>query len=104
MESQEQSERQICRAIVLGREGTEVLLKIPGPGFAFPAVEVPRWERLAENLTAALKRDCGCDAVCLFSPNHSSEDRDSNGKHYEVMECLREGGRKDETVPWRFKE
>ena len=100
MESQEQSERQICRAIVLGREGTEVLLKIPGPGFAFPAVEVPRWERLAENLTAALKRDCGCDAVCLFSPNHSSEDRDSNGKHYEVMECLREVGRKDETV-WK---
>ena len=100
MESQEQSERQICRAIVLGREGTEVLLKIPGPGFAFPAVEVPRWERWAENVTAALKRDCGCDAVCLFSPNHSSEDRDSNGKHYEVMECLREGGRKDETV-WK---
>ena len=100
MESQEQSERQICRAIVLGREGTEVLLKIPGPGFAFPVVEVPRWERLAENLTAALKRDCGCDAVCLFSPNHSSEDRDSNGKHYEVMECLREVGRKDETV-WK---
>ena len=65
MESQEQSERQICRAIVLGREGTEVLLKIPGPGFAFPAVEVPRWERWAENVTAALKRDCGCDAVCL---------------------------------------
>lgn len=100
MEPQEQSERQICLAIVLGREGTEVLLKIPGPGFAFPAVEVPRWERLAENLTATLKRDCGCDAVCLFSPNHSSEDRDSNGKHYEVMECLREGGRKDETV-WK---
>jgi hypothetical protein len=100
VESQEQSERQICRVIVLGHEGTEVLLKIPGPGFAFPAVEVPRWERLAENLTAALKRDCGCDAVCLFSPNHSSEDRDSNGKHYEVMECLCEGGRKEETV-WK---
>ena len=49
---------------------------------------------------AAVKRDCGCDAVCLFSPNHSSEDRDSNGQHYEVMECLREGGRKDETV-WK---
>lgn len=100
MESQEQSERQTCRAIVLGREGTEVLLKISGPGFAFPAVEVPRWERLAKNLTAALKRDCDCDAVCLFSPNHSSEGRDSDDKHYEVMECLHEGGRTDETV-WK---
>ena len=35
MESQEQSESQICRVIVLGREGTEVLLKIPEAGFAF---------------------------------------------------------------------
>jgi len=100
MESQKQSERQICRVIVFGRDGTEVLLKISGPGFAFPAIEIPRWERLAENLTAALKRDCGCDALCLFSPNHASEDRDANGKHYEVMECLREGRRKDETV-WK---
>ena len=104
MESQEQSERQICRVIVLGRDGNEVLLKISEPGFAFPAVEIPRWERLAENLTAALKRDCGCDAVCLFTPNHSSADGLSPGEHYEVMECLHEGGRKDETVwkPIRF--
>ena len=104
MESQEQSEHETCRAIVLGRDGAEVLLKIAEPGFAFPAVEIPRWERLAENLTAALRREWGCDAVCLFTPDRSSEDGDSNGKHYEVMECWREGGRKDETVwkPIRF--
>jgi hypothetical protein len=100
VESQEQSEREICRVIVLGRDGAEVLLKSAELGFAFPAVEVPRWERLAENLTAALRRDWGCDAVCLFTPNHSSEDRDSNGKHYEVMECWHFGGRKGETV-WK---
>jgi Phosphotransferase enzyme family len=100
VESQEQSEREMCRVIVLGRDGNEVLLKITEPGFAFPAVEIPRWERLAEHLTAALRRDWGCDAVCLFTPNHSSEDGNSNGKHYEVTECWHEGGRKDETV-WR---
>jgi hypothetical protein len=100
VESQEQSEREMCRVIVLGRDGTEVLLKIAEPGFAFPAVEIPRWERLAEHLTAALRRDWGCDAVCLFTSNHSSEDGDSNGKHYEVTECWRDGGRKDETV-WK---
>ena len=59
MESQEQSERETCRVIVLGRDGTEVLLKIAEPGFAFPAVEIPRWERLAENLTAAVKKRLG---------------------------------------------
>ena len=86
--------------IVLGPDRTEVLLKIAEPGFAFPAVEIPRWERLAENLTAAVKEDWGCDAVCLFTPNYSPEDGNLSGQHYEVMECWRDGANKDETV-WK---
>jgi Phosphotransferase enzyme family len=100
VESQEQFEPDICRVIVLGRDGTEVLLKTAEPGFAFPALRIPRWERLAENLTAALKRDWGCDTICLFTPNHSSADGHSEDEHYEVMECWRAGGRKDETI-WK---
>ena len=100
MESHEQSESEACRAIVFGRDGTEVLLKIAESGFAFPVLELPRWERLAENLTAALKRDWNCDAVCLFTPNQSLEDRNSNGPRYEVMECWCDGGRNDKTV-WK---
>jgi hypothetical protein len=100
VESQEQSELEIRRVILFGRNGTEVLLKIAEPAFSFPAVEIPRWERLAENLTAAVRRDWGCDAICLFTPNHSSEDGNSNGKHYEVMECLHEERRAREAV-WK---
>lgn len=100
MESQEQSEREICGVIVFDRNGAHILLKVTASGFVFPSVEIPRWERLAENLTAALKRDWGCEAVCLFTPNHSSEDGNSNGKHYEVLECWRDGGCSDETV-WK---
>jgi hypothetical protein len=96
VESQEQSERQICRVIVLGRDGAEILLKIAGTGFAFPALEIPRWERSAENLTATLRRDWGCDAVCLFTPDPSSAD----SEHSEVMECLCDQGRKKETA-WK---
>ena len=100
MEPQQQSDRETCEAVVFGRGGTHVLLKVTESGFVFPCVEIPRWERLAENLTAALTRDWRCDAVCLFTPNNSSEDGNSNGKHYEVMECWCDGGRKDETV-WK---
>ena len=100
MDSKEQFDREICHLVVLGRDGTEVLLTSGEPGLAFPAVEIPRWERLAENLTAALRRDWGCDAVCLFTPNHSSEDENSTGEHYEVMECWRAEGHKDKTV-WK---
>lgn len=100
VESQEHFECEIFHLIILGRDGTEVLLTTGEPGLAFPAVEIPRWERLAENLTTVLRRDWGCDAVCLFTPNYSPAGGDSNGEHYEVMECWREGGRKDETV-WK---
>ena len=91
MESQKQSERQTCRVIVFGQNGSDVLLKLTETGFVFPCVEIPRWERLAENLTAALKRDWRCDAVCLFTPGNSSQDGNPNGHHYEVMECWRDG-------------
>ena len=86
--------------IVLARDGAEVLLNVAQPGFAFPALEIPRRERLAENLTAGLRRDFSCDAVCLFTLDYSSQD----GKRYEVMECWRDGVRQDETVwkPVRF--
>jgi hypothetical protein len=96
VESQKQSEREIYGVIVLARDRNEVLLKIAGSALTFPAVEIPRWERLAENLTAALQKDWSCDAVCLFTPDYSSE----NGGHYEVAECWRQEERADETV-WK---
>jgi len=86
VESQEQCERQTCCLIVFGRDGADALLKLTGAGFVFPRVEVRRWERLAENLTTALTKDWNCDAVCLFTPNYSSQD----SHHYEVMQCWRD--------------
>jgi len=100
VESQQQCEREICRLIILGRDRTEVLLTSAESGLALPVVEIPRWERLAENLTGSLRTDWGCDAICLFTPNCSSEDRDSNGKHYVVMECWCDEGQSGETV-WK---
>ena len=89
METQEYSERETWRVIVFGRDCTNVLLKLTEAGFVFPSVEIPRCERLAENLTAVVKRDWGCETVCLFGPNNSSRDGNPNGNHYEVLECWR---------------
>lgn len=90
MESLQQSERETCRVIVFGRDGTNVLLKFTEAGLVFPSVEIPRWERLAENVTAAVRRDWGCDAVCLFTPNNSPQGGKLTSNHYEVMECWRD--------------
>lgn len=98
MQSQEQSGRTTHRLIILVREGTEVLLKLSEAGFVFPSVEIPCWERSAENLTAALRTDWGCDAVCLFTLSGSTYDGGLSGNHYEVMECWRYVRRTHETA------
>ena len=101
MEFQEQSEREACRVIALGCNGTQVLLSMTEAGFVFPFVEIPRWQRTAESLTSAFKKDWGRNAVCLFTPKNSEPVGDSNGNHYEVVECSEDEARKDETA-WKL--
>lgn len=98
VQSQQQSGRTTHRLIVLSRDGTEVLLKNGEDRFVFPSVEIPRWERLAENLTAALRRDWGCNAVCLFTLGNSTHDDGLSGNRYEVMECWHDAGRTREAA------
>jgi len=95
--SQPQSERETWRAIVFSSDGTKALLKVSEGGFVFPSVEIPRWERLAENLTAALEKQWGCEAVCLFTLNDSSQHGGTNDS-YEVMECWRDDAHSSDTV------
>ena len=98
MESQQQSERETCRLIVFRADGTKVLVKNTQAGFVLPSVEIPRRERVAENLTAALKREWGCDAVSLFTADCSPEDCNSTGDRYEALECWGDGDIRAETT------
>ena len=68
MASRQQNEHESYRVIVLGRRGTEILLVPSGERHMLPWVEIPRWQRVAENLTVALKSDWGEEVVCLFEP------------------------------------
>ncbi len=86
MESTQQSNRETYRAIVLGQGGDELLLARAGDGFLLPSVEIPRWQRIAENLTAAMKKEWGHEVVCLFSPDAAAPAGPPNGRNYQVME------------------
>jgi hypothetical protein len=86
MESTQQSDRETYRAIVLGQGGNELLLKPAGYGFLLPSVEIPRWQRIAENLTAAMRNEWGHEVVCLFSPDAAVPVGAHNGTNYQVME------------------
>lgn len=97
MNFEQQSERETYRLIVFGRDGTEVLVKRSEDGFILPLVEIPRRQRVAEKLTTALKREWGCDAICLFPLDCSVDDRNSRGDHHQVLECWRDGKLRAET-------
>lgn len=87
MGSTQQSDRETYRAIVLGQGGNELLLKPAGEGFLLLSVEVPRWQRLAENMTVAIRNEWGQEAICLFNPDVSASVTAPNDHNYQVMEC-----------------
>jgi Phosphotransferase enzyme family len=65
----EPSDQATYRVIVLQSDGTEVLLTRSHAGVEFPVVTIPRWERVAENVTSEMKREWGEVVVCLFEPD-----------------------------------
>ena len=66
MISVSQNEHETYSVVVFGRDGTEILVVPDGGGFALPSVAIPRWQRVAENLTEAVKAEWGEEVVCLF--------------------------------------
>jgi hypothetical protein len=85
--SAEQNERETYRVIVLSRDGTEVLLVPNGQRHVLPYVEIPRWQRVAENLNVAVRRDWGEDVVCLFEPE-TEPPADGTVTRYQAAEHL----------------
>jgi hypothetical protein len=84
--SLQQSEYENYRAIVCSPDRTEILLIAEEDGFRLPSVEIPHWERTAENLCAAVKNKWNCEAVCLFTLQEVLSGDPCDGRHYQIME------------------
>ncbi|HWR15470.1 MAG TPA: phosphotransferase [Terriglobales bacterium] len=66
MAAMEHGGHETYRVIIFDRHGTRALL-VPDHGrFALPFVQIERWQRVAENIAAALREDWGVDVICLF--------------------------------------
>jgi hypothetical protein len=68
---------------VLSPDGKNILLVPEGDRFALPSVEIPRWQRVAENLTQSVKSDWGEEIVCLFELNDFPGTH-GPGVHYQI--------------------
>ena len=86
MPTEPHQERETRRIILLRGTNPEVLVGFDGAHPAFPQVEIPRWQRVAENLTAAVRENCGIHAVSLSSLEAPPAESSSQQIHYEIME------------------
>lgn len=95
-------EHEARRIILLRGKNPEVLVGFDGTHRTLPEVEIPRWQRIAENLTAAFSESCGIDAVSVSSLQDSLAESRSQQICYEIMEPIRpdaEPPREKEWVP-----
>jgi hypothetical protein len=78
--------RDLYRILLLQKNGSELLVSGERPPFTLPCVEIPRWERVAENVIAAVRKRYGVSAMCLFTPELSATTTDGEQPLYQVME------------------
>lgn len=78
--------RDLYRILLLQKNGSELLISGERPPFTLPCVEIPRWERVAENVIAAVRKRYGISAMCLFTPELSATTTDDEPPLYQVME------------------
>ena len=100
MDQPEHSDNEIYRVIVLRRGGTELLVAPAAAGFSLPEVTISRWQRVAENLTAAMKEQWGEEVICLFQPDLAALVPAENQVSYQVAEHWRCVGRPERPTQW----
>jgi hypothetical protein len=98
--SLEGSDFATCRVIVLDEDRSSVLLARAQDGFILPSAEIPRRQRVAENLTAAMKSEWGCEVACLFALRVRALENDSNRANYQVAEGATLAGTHDSRTAW----
>jgi hypothetical protein len=80
-------ERETRRIILLRGRNPEVLLGIDETYRTLPEIQIPRWQRVAENLTTALRETCGMDVVSVSSLETPASESGSQKIRYEIMEA-----------------
>jgi hypothetical protein len=93
-------ERETRRIVLLREKKPEVLLGLEGAHRTLPEVQIPRWQRVAKNLTAALGEICGMKAVSLSAIDVSPADSGTEPTHYEIMQPVSIDGEAPHENEW----
>jgi thiamine kinase-like enzyme len=86
--AQQQIDRDTYRLIITRRDGSELLCFSDGPYCSLPLVDIPRWQRVAEQINNAAKERWNLDAYSLFTLLCDPSADTSLSSHFQVMECI----------------
>ena len=98
MESGQQPDRETYRLILFSQDRNDVLVATEEAGFLLPCVEIPRWQRVVEHLTAATRSKYGCVGISLFAPEIRAL---GDGPYYQAMECVCNGKEHARNTAWK---
>jgi hypothetical protein len=90
----------LYRVLLLQKNGSELLVSGERLPFTLPCAEIPRWERVAENMIAAVRKRYGISAICLFTPELPAVATDGEQARYLVMETRETGMVATEETQW----
>jgi hypothetical protein len=100
MSSNLQTDQEPYRLIVTRRGATELLLNVNRPSRCLPRASVRAGERLAVQLTHAVKNNFGLEAYCLFVPTFSRTPEAAREPRYAVMESVEQNGSPPARASW----
>lgn len=100
MESTREFDRETHRVIVLAQGGNKLLLAPAGDRVLLPSVEIPRWQRVAENLTAAMRNEWGQEVICLFTQHDGVVSGSANGHNYQVTQSYEAVAQSSPRAEW----
>jgi aminoglycoside phosphotransferase (APT) family kinase protein len=86
MSAQQQINRDTYRLIITRRHASELLCFPDGPHYALPSIDIPRWQRVAEQINSEVKKRWDLDTYSLFS-FAGEPPADSSSHEFQVMVC-----------------
>ncbi len=90
----------LYRLLLLRKRGAEILAT-GGPAYLrLPCVEIPRWQRIAENITAKVRDRYRLPAICLFALDSSIMAQDCPQTRYQVLEIPESASETPEGTWW----
>ena len=88
------------RLLLLRKRGSEILVTGRPAYLHLPCVEIPRWQRIAENITAKVWDRYRLPAICLFALDSSIVAQDSPQTRYQVVEIPESVSETPEATWW----